>query len=445
MTIPAKIARIAILHHVGGGNLGDEAIIEAVIRNIWRRCKGAEIAVFSMNPDDTAKRHGVSAFPIRRYEWVLGYESQKDTAPATASEQLLQSLHLNRNPVVRLARAGFHELRLLARSYRRLKTFDVLIVSGGGQLTERGGSWSFPYSLFAWAHLAKASRTPCVFLNIGAGPLTRPLSRFFARRALVAADYVSFRDSRSQSLAASIGFARPSFVFPDNAFGLDVPGNQSAAIRQSPVVGIAPMPFPFADQLNPQPGPQDIQKCFIAKVAAFAWLLTEQSYSLQFFGTDIGADPPEIGSLCSVLQSQHQLLPPEYRPVNSLDELITRMMSMDFVVTCRFHGVVLAALLEKPVMALSHHPKVTELMRTLGLHQYCREMRSFDPEEFYTTFLSLVRNAEDIRERLAEKVLAFRTQLTEQYDMLFSQELQSRAAQRAIRRRRSFRAIALGV
>jgi hypothetical protein len=179
-------------------------------------------------------------------------------------------------------------------------------------------------------------------------------------------------------------------------------------------------------------------------MAAFASLLVEKSYSLQFFGTDNGADPPEIGSLRSVLQSRHQLLVPEYQPVTSLNELITRIMSVDFVVTCRFHGVVLSALLEKPVLALSHLPKVAELMRALGLHQYCREMRSFDPEELYTTFLSLVRNAEEIRERMAEKVLAFHTQLMEQYDVLFSPELWPRAAQRAIWRRRSFPAVVHG-
>lgn len=56
---------VAILHHAGGGNLGDDAIIEAVISNIQRRWPGVKIIIFSMNPDDSTRRHGVRAYPIR--------------------------------------------------------------------------------------------------------------------------------------------------------------------------------------------------------------------------------------------------------------------------------------------------------------------------------------------------------------------------------------------
>lgn len=49
-----------------------------------------------------------------------------------------------------------------------------------------------------------------MFLNVGAGPLTLPLSKFFVRRALLAAENVSFRDDKSQALARKIGFAGES-------------------------------------------------------------------------------------------------------------------------------------------------------------------------------------------------------------------------------------------
>src|SRR5581483_6661953 len=67
--------RIALLHHTGCGNLGDDAIIDSVGSNIQRRWKNAEITVFSMNPEDTNRRHGLPCYPIRRFTWSNGDES----------------------------------------------------------------------------------------------------------------------------------------------------------------------------------------------------------------------------------------------------------------------------------------------------------------------------------------------------------------------------------
>jgi len=40
---------------------------------------------------------------------------------------------------------------------------------------------------------------------------------------------------------------------------------------------------------------------------------------------------------------------------------------MDYVVTCRFHGVIFVHLLNKPILAVARHPKVAELMAGLEL------------------------------------------------------------------------------
>jgi len=40
---------------------------------------------------------------------------------------------------------------------------------------------------------------------------------------------------------------------------------------------------------------------------------------------------------------------------------------MDYVVTYRFHGVIFAHLLNKPILAVARHPKAIELMAGLDL------------------------------------------------------------------------------
>ena len=205
--MPRKPKRIALLHHAGCGNLGDDAIIDAVVSNIRRRWDNAEIAVFSMNPDDSAKRHGITSFPIRRYRWDSRPRSAITQATQPDGHKLGSRLRNTRIPAFRVPRAAFGELAFLAQSYRRLKSFDLLIVSGGGQLTERGGPWSFPWALLVWSIMAKCAGVRFVLLNVGAGPLNHLLSRFFVRRALRRAEYVSFRDKQSQDHAAELGIA----------------------------------------------------------------------------------------------------------------------------------------------------------------------------------------------------------------------------------------------
>src|SRR3990167_5505175 len=56
--------RIGISGSYGGMNLGDEAILEALLKELCASVD-AEVVVFSRNPQDTESRHKVRALPIR--------------------------------------------------------------------------------------------------------------------------------------------------------------------------------------------------------------------------------------------------------------------------------------------------------------------------------------------------------------------------------------------
>src|SRR5690242_19592473 len=61
---PTRKPRIGISGSYGGLNLGDEAILESIAAHL-REELGAEIVVFSRDPEDTKRRHGVEAVPVR--------------------------------------------------------------------------------------------------------------------------------------------------------------------------------------------------------------------------------------------------------------------------------------------------------------------------------------------------------------------------------------------
>jgi polysaccharide pyruvyl transferase WcaK-like protein len=425
---------IGLLHHIGGGNLGDDATQAAVMLNIRRRWPHVTLIGFSANPDDTRKRHGIPAYAIRRRPWTLGIRIGR--TELTIKDNLKSVLSKNRllfgllsaiySVVVKAPRGLSAELLFLARAFRLLRSVDLLIINGGGQLTEWGGPWGFPYTLFKWTFLARLAKVKCVFLTVGAGPLTRPLSKFFARRALSFSSYASFRDQASHALARRIGFTGRSPVFPDSAYGLELPtltGSGSTRAPGKPIVGLAPMPY--CDPRAFHEKDQRVYTSFIRKLGLFASWLVRNDYRVSLFGSDIGTDPLAIEDLHNVLRADSELAPWIHsvidEPAISTEQLLNQMSSLDYVVTCRLHGVIFAHLLNKPVVAIAHHPKVATLMSDIGLGRYCLDIRTFDPDLLIATFTMAVRDSEEIKERMAERLVRYRRQLMQQFDDLFPQ------------------------
>jgi polysaccharide pyruvyl transferase WcaK-like protein len=424
--------KIGLLHHVGGGNLGDGATLEAVAGNIRQRQPNAKLVAFSMNPDDTERRHGIMSYPLRRNRWSIGYRS---TVPGATFKASLKALTRKFWPAFYLLKATSAIIRLpigllgefcfLVSSRRIVKSLDLMIICGGGQLTEKDGPWGFPYTIFKWVVLARSARVSCVFLNVGAGPLTQPLSKFFARRALLAADYVSLRDNESQALVQKIGFTGESRVCPDSAYSLEVAAVRGSARETGTqsIVGFAPM-----DYCGSGPGGYQAEKgqiiydAFIRKLASFASWLVSRSYTLGLFGTDIGVDPLATRDLQRILLCNHGIPPPlsgVNHSITSVPDLLATMSAMDYVVTCRFHGVIFAHLLNKPVLAIAHHPKITELMADLDLSNYCVDIRDFNASLLADRFASMVNNAEEIKSRMAARLTRNRQLLRYQFDELF--------------------------
>jgi polysaccharide pyruvyl transferase WcaK-like protein len=429
--MPQTNTGIGLLHHVGGGNLGDDASLESVAGNIRRRCPRAEIVAFSMNPGDTEARHGITSYPVRRTGWSvgssdMGAEASLRTHLKTLTRELKPLFYLLKtiNAVVRLTTGIFREFSFLISSRRRIKSLDLLIISGGGQLTEKDGPWGFSYTIFKWLLLARWAGVRCMFLNVGAGPLTSPLSKYFARRALAAAEYVSLRDQQSRDLVGKIGFKGKSLVYPDSAYGLQfaLPSNISPLERRSQsIIGFAPMPYPDP-RLHIAEKDQVVYDAFIGKLASFASWLLDRSYALRVFGTDTGVDPVAIKDFEAALAHQRDIPPSRYsvsQSIVSVHDLLATMAGMDFVFTCRFHGVIFAHLLNKPVLAIAHHPKVMDLMANLGLSNYCVDIRDFDLNLLQDKFAAMVANADEIKSRMDASLIKNRQLLAAQFDGLF--------------------------
>jgi len=418
--MPRPPVKIALLHYTGGGNLGDQASVDAVIDSIRNRWPDSKIALLSMNPTETAKIHAVTSYPLRTYTWSVGYSSAEKTNEGSRFP-LLGWLRWTRTPVVMLPRGVLRELAFFVSALRIMRHFNLLIVSGGGQLTGKSGPWGFPYGILIWFLAARLTGTRRMLLNVGAGPLTEPLTKFLVLRALRASNYVSLRDEPSQALVHSIGFAGESRVFPDNVYALVPPPAIASrkTVNGTPVVGVSPLAYPSRSFHIAEH--KAAYEAVMLKFATFTSALIKRGYEVELFGTDIGEDPATIEDLQSVLRDRYGIDTVPYNRTSQVQQLLRNMSRMDYVVTSRFHGVVFAHLLNKPVLAVAPHPKVSDHMAALGLSQYCADIRTFDPSRLTEVFDELVRDRFNIEHRLADRLVQYRLLLEKQFDSLFPQ------------------------
>jgi polysaccharide pyruvyl transferase WcaK-like protein len=428
--------KIAVFGHYGNQNLGDEAIIEAVIQNCRMRYPQAEIVCLSIDPQDSAKRHRVAAYPIRAggRQW-LAFPRYKDDGGKPA-ERGLKALIKHRLPYIfylvkiaawclQLPLKIVEQIGFARKNYPLVKSLDYLLISGSNQFLDNfGGAWGFPYTLLFWTVLAKLAGTKVAFISVGAGPLDGRLGQKFVKSAIKLADYYSFRDVGSAELVSRFFPAVNKDIYPDLAFSLikEFPHSETKSDGgYIPVVGINPMPvydsryWPIADPVK--------YRQYVQAIVEFSTWLIERNCEIRFFTTQ-----PKDGNVIVDIQAQlENNFPQSNNKVSvvaseTVSELLNHMQQLDLIIATRFHGVLLSLFLEKPVVAICYGQKTFDLMADCGLGEVACDLDSIGSEELCHCFQEIQSGSDQIHTRLSDRNRLYVKCLTEQYDRVFEQQ-----------------------
>jgi polysaccharide pyruvyl transferase WcaK-like protein len=420
--------KIGLLDHMGYGNLGDAATQDALIAHIKTRLPDAEIVGFSLNPVDTVKRHNILCYSITN--WHPGLDKAPEAGTEGGNQPSPLKSFLKKIPIVSpillWGRNLLREVVHVVRSFKAVRTLDTLIISGGGQLCELWrGPWSHPYNVFKFSVLTRLAARKLLFVNVGAGPLNSTLSKVFIRGSVALADYVSFRDVQSQSLVHRLGVKQQTHVFPDSVYALDLPACETGnTVRVSrPMVGINPIGF-CDPRIWPKKDPA-LYSRYLDNLAAFSVWLIRLNYQLRVYSAEASVDVYAIADLKERLLSKLSAAdvdPIFMPPSQTVGDLVATMSELDFVITSKFHGVVFSHLLAKPVIAISYHNKIDDLMRTVGHSQYCLNIESFDEEGLEKAFTTLVEDAQGLKAKFRETTDRYAAALNTQFDGLFAPE-----------------------
>ncbi len=463
----SNFSRIGLYGPFGWGNLGDAAIQEAMMYNVRRRQPHVEFRGISLRPDNTEEIHGIKSFPIAR-TWsfpsnAVGSPVQTENTAAPAHKVSGTGSKVGRTwktrlkaipilgpvlwKVTRPLQELLRELRFIGRTITFLRSLDLLILSGGGQLSDDwGGPWEHPYSILKWTVCARLAGCRVYAVSLGAGPFRQSPSQLLLRTAMRLAHYRSYRDWRSHDLLAPWGFTRRDPIYPDLAFSLPpspsllrdpVPalgsrskpdsapsssGTPSVAAERPLVLGISPMSYCF-----PRKGAWpnlDAQryKRYRRTMHELTTQVLAQGQSVVLLCSEIGNDCHAFDDLVQDLQNSGNIVDEERIqcvPTRNLSHLLEQIASIDIIVSSRLHGVILSFLQHKPAIALSYDPKTLSVMEHFGQTAYCLGIEEATTEQLQARLQALQGELPMARERIGRVLVETRAQLEDQYDRLF--------------------------
>jgi polysaccharide pyruvyl transferase WcaK-like protein len=214
-------------------------------------------------------------------------------------------------------------------------------------------------------------------------------------------------------------------VYPDLAFSLpeaDMPHDESPK-RHRRVIGVGVMHH--SSMYGPE-GPSDaMYLAYLDKLVVLVqWLLTHE-YDVRLLIGD-KSDTFVTEKFVSLLRER---LPAGYEgrifnePVDSVEQLVSQLAATDIVVATRFHNVLLALLLNKPVISISFHSKCSSLMSSIGLSEYCHDINHLSAGELIQQFCDIEKDAAKLELFIRQRTEEFRRELDEQYGAIFKEGL----------------------
>lgn len=270
-----------------------------------------------------------------------------------------------------------------------------------------------PYQMFKWVAAAWICRRRIAFVSVGAESMRRPVHRLLIGLALRLADYRSFRDPISRQRATRLmRSAENDPIFPDLAFSLPRP----LLVARDRPVGVPPTVAVGIYAV--EQGPQALER-YVETIGDFVIWLLHHGYPTRIVIGDAAYDQEVRARLQHWLKAKNVLHRVIDQPIASFEELLGQFADVDLVVATRFHNLLLALLLAKPALSVSHMDKNDQLMATMGLDAHCVPIEGLDMTALTAHFRALEQEAPRLRAQIREKLEHHRERLEAQYAALF--------------------------
>lgn len=342
-----KPVEAVISGYYGYDNLGDDAILYAISRQLSTLEPPVRLTVLSQRPAETAACYGLRA--VSRF-----------------------------SPIAVL---------------RAIRKSDLLISGGGSLLQDRTSTRSVRYYLGV-IRLAQLLRKPVFLYANGIGPLSREKNRRRVCKCIDSCSGVTLRDSDSLLELRTLGVTRQDIlVTADPAFTLsgDDRGLQRLAAlgipTDGPMLGVSLRRVPGIEAQIPQ------------FAALFDRIYREHGKTLVFFVMQERMDRELSRAVMDQMEA------PAYLASSPMDPagMLSMLRCMDAMVSMRLHTIIFAARERVPTVGCVYDPKITAFLQMLGLPS-CGTPEDLDADAAYETVAELLSHLSAYRETLEQRV-----------------------------------------
>jgi len=309
--------RVGISGSYGGLNLGDEAIIEVMLREL-RASSDADIVVFSRNPKDTEKRHKIRSVSL----------------------------------------AAMHK----EEAVEELKKLDLFILGGGGILFD-GMAETFLRDV----NWAKELGVPVMIYAVSVGPLKTPESKQLVADTLGKVDVITVREGEAKRILNDLGVTRdievtadPGLLLASSHFTKEMLKKEGIDPEVALVGFSVREPGPAAPDLN-----VDQYHGVLANAADF--MVERFDAQALFVPMEVGEnrDPQHSHAVISKMANTQRatVLKGEY----SSSQVLGLIQHMSFAVGMRLHFLIFSCIHRVPFVPLPYASKVTGLLADLDM------------------------------------------------------------------------------
>ncbi|WP_281863158.1 polysaccharide pyruvyl transferase CsaB [Planomicrobium okeanokoites] len=290
--------RIVLSGYYGFDNVGDEAILFAIIQSLKEYHPGVNLTVLSNNPEKTAASYKVDA--VNRW--------------------------------------NINEVR------KALKESDCLISGGGSLLQDETGMKSISY-YSGVMKIAQFLKKPVFIYAQGMGPVKSKINRQIMKHVLQRSEMITVRDKHSKSFLQSIGVSKPIQLVPDPVMGIDVSGFSSGLTTGTDsnkrVISVSIRNWT-----------EDLS--YLNKVAAGLDQLADNGHEILMVPMHGKYDHETSKNVAGMMTNKVEIFPYD----SSIEEKMAAVKESDVLLGMRLHALIFASVGNTPFVALSYDPKI---------------------------------------------------------------------------------------
>lgn len=401
----ANQQKIALFGLFGCDNLGNEATLAAVLHGLRERLPDARLVLVSDPPPQLAQ--------LPEHPLQLAH----DLLPVTRRVALVRSYRIRTwlGPLLVLLT---EPIRIqLTRAQAR--DVDQLLIAGTGIADDYcQGPFDVPINLQRWCHAVRSTGGKVRFLSVGVGPVSHWLSVRWFRKALQCADYRSYREVSSHQFVQEIGIdACTDKVLPDMVFSLPVEPYLAKRDLQWPPreIGLGVMAY-RGWNVDEATG-ESIYAAYLDKLASLVRELLSRRCGIRLLTGTRGSDQRAVRDLMAKLapEQRSRIIAPD---IQSYRDVLEQIALTDLVIATRFHNVLKALLLERPVISIEYGRKNSDLMNDVGLAVFCHSAETFSVAAVLDQVDQLAAMPAPPLDRVRSRVAEYKAQLRRQFDVI---------------------------